>query len=80
MSESQIKEDQEKWTRDWLQGVIDGSNPMSQRKLTSIEKHAGNLEAIKSMAQEMGVHLLLVEDDAGNELVAASLKPFTVIC
>lgn len=53
---------------------------MSQRKLTSIEKHGSGLDAVKALAQEKGVHLLRVEDDEGNELVAASTKPFTIIC
>jgi hypothetical protein len=53
---------------------------MSQRKLTSIEKHGGGLDLVKEVAEEMGIHLLLVEEEEGSEIVAASLKPFTVIC
>ena len=53
---------------------------MSQRKLSSIEKHGGGLEAVKALAMKKKVHLLLIEDDQGNELVAASTKPFTVVC
>ena len=68
------------WAEEWLNGVADGSNTMSQRKLTSVEKRGGGLEAVKAIASQKGVHLLLVEDDKGNELVAASVKPFTVIC
>ncbi len=55
-------------------------NTMSQRKLTSLEKRGGGLEAVKAIAKQKGVHLLLLEDDKGNELVAASVKPFTMIC
>ena len=53
---------------------------MSQRKLTSIKKHAGSLDLVRTVAEGMGVHLLLVEDEEGNEIVAASMRPFKVIC
>ncbi len=69
-----------RWAADWLDGVADGSNTMSQRKLTSVEKRGGGLEAVKALARVQGVHLLLFEDDKGNELVAASVKPFEVVC
>lgn len=74
------KETTEEWANKWLDGVADGSNTMSQRKLTSIEKHEGGLEAVKEIAKQKGVHLLLVEDDKGDEIVAASVNPFKVIC
>ena len=53
---------------------------MSQRKLTSIEGRGGGLEAVKALAEERGVHLLVLTDDKGDTLVAASRKPFTVVC
>ena len=53
---------------------------MSQRKLSSVQRRGGSLEAVSAIARQKGVHLLLVEDDKGNELVAASTKPFKVIC
>ena len=68
------------WAAEWLDAVADGSNTMSQRKLSSVEKRGGGLEAVKALARERGVHLLLLEDDKGNELVAASVKPFKVVC
>lgn len=68
------------WTTAWLDSVADGSNEMSQRKLSSIEKRGGGINAVKAIAEQKGVHLLLVEDDKGNELVAASTKPFKVVC
>ena len=68
------------WATAWLNTVAGGLNTMSQRKLTSIEKHEGGLDTVKSVAEKLGVHLLLVEDDEGNEIVAASKKPFKVIC
>ena len=67
------------WASAWLDSVADGSSTMSQRKLTSIEARGG-LEAVKAIAEQKGVHLLLLTDDKGNELVAASTKPFKVVC
>ena len=68
------------WAADWLDRVADGSNTMSQRKLSSVETRGGGLKAVKALAEQRGVHLLLLEDDQGNELVAASTKPFEVVC
>lgn len=67
------------WIDRWIDSVAAGANTMSQRKLTSIEKHGG-LKTAKIAAENKGVHLLRVEDDRGVELIAASLKPFEVIC
>ncbi len=64
---------------DWRSWVADGSNTMSQRQLTSVEEHGG-LDAVKTVAETMGVHLVLLEDDKGDQLVAASAHPFKVIC
>ena len=33
-----------------------------------------------AVAEAKGVHLLLVEDDHDEEIVAASVNPFKVIC
>ena len=71
---------EDKWTDGWLDSVADASNTMSQRKLSSIEQRGGGMQAVKSHAKKKGVHLLLLEDDKGTELVAASTKPFKVIC
>ena len=68
------------WAEEWLASVADGSNTMSQRKLASVETRGGGLEAVRLLAQEKEVHLLLLEDDKGDELIAASTKPFKVIC
>ena len=68
------------WATEWLDGVADGSRTMSQRRLSSIEKQGGGLEVIKALAEQRGVHLLRLEDDEGDALVAASLKPFEVLC
>ena len=69
-----------RWIAAWLDAVAAGENTMSQRKLTSIKKNGGGLEAAKAAAKEKSVHLLLLGDDKGNELVAASLKPSKVVC
>lgn len=68
------------WASEWLDKVADGTNTMSQRKLSSIETRGGGLEAVKTLAEQKGVHLLRLEDDQGNELIAVSVKPFEVVC
>ncbi len=78
MSEEK-SDDELQWAVDWLNEVADGSNTMSQRKLSVIEKRGG-LDGVKKIAEQKGVHLLLVEDDKGDELIAASTKPFKVVC
>lgn len=67
------------WAEEWLTSVANGSNTMSQRKLSSVTKHGG-IESVKGIAQQKGVHLLQVTDDKGVELIAASTQPFMVIC
>jgi hypothetical protein len=52
---------------------------MSQRSLLSIEK-LGGLEAVRKRAKEKSIHLLLLTDDTGKQLIAASKPPFKVIC
>ncbi len=47
------------WATEWLDGVADGSNTMSQRKLTSIQSRGGDLEAVKALAEQKGVPVLL---------------------
>ncbi len=59
--------------------VADGSNKMSSRKLTSIEKRGGGLKSVTAAARKRRVHLVLLEDDHGNKIVAASMKPFKVL-
>lgn len=64
----------------WLDAVADSSSTMSQRKLSSVQKRGGGIEAVKAIAQANGVHLLILQDDKGNALVAASAHPFKVVC
>ena len=68
------------WAQGWLDAVADGSSTMSQRRLSSIETRGGGLAAVEALAEQRGVHLLRLEDDKGNELIAASAKPFEVVC
>jgi len=67
------------WTKKWLDSVVDGSSTMSQRKTSSVEKHGGGIKTLKRQAKQRGVHLIQLEDDKGNNLIAASLKPFKVL-
>jgi len=48
------------WTGEWLDSVADGSNTMSQRKLSSVETNGGGIEAVSAMAKEKGVHLVIL--------------------
>jgi hypothetical protein len=71
---------EEGWASEWLDAVAAGESTMSQRKLTTVEKRGGGLATIRAAAKRRGVHLLLLTDDKGNELVAASTLPFKVVC
>ena len=79
-ADSPTNADASDWADKWLETVANGSNTMSSRKRTSVEKRGGGLDAVREIAARKGVHLLLLEDDKGDELVAASTKPFTVVC
>jgi hypothetical protein len=70
----------ELWIGEWLNGVVDGSKTMSQRKLSSVEKRGGGIGVARKVAKSKGLHLLLIIDDKGTKLVAASKTPFKVIC
>ena len=52
---------------------------MTRRKLASVERLAG-LPAVVDAAKMRGIHLLLLTDDRGDRLVAASRHPFEVLC
>jgi hypothetical protein len=64
----------------WLDSVASGQNTMSQRKLATVKNQLGGVAAMRKSAKQRGVHLLVLEDDRGEKLVAASTKPFKVIC
>lgn len=80
MSNPSINLEAEQWASEWLDAVANGTNTMSQRKLTSIDKRGGGLDAVRRVAEAKGVHLLMLEDDKGETLIAASTKPFSVVC
>ncbi len=69
--------DEDTWAADWIDSVTDGS--MTQRKLTTVERHGGLSQLLRT-AEARGVHLLLLTDDKGVDLIAASKHPFKVIC
>ncbi|HEY0778865.1 MAG TPA: hypothetical protein VGD56_12925 [Gemmatirosa sp.] len=68
------------WATAWLARVAAGELTMSQRALTSVETRGGGLDAVVAVAKAQGVHLALLVDDRGQELVAASTHPIQVLC
>ena len=74
------KPEAKRWASEWLDGVADGTYTMSQRKLSSVDEKGGGIEVVRRVAEAKSVHLLILEDDKGDVLVAASVKPFTVVC
>lgn len=69
----------DEWAKRWLNSVADGTLTMSQRKLSSVSEHGG-LERVSEVARSVGVHLAIVTDDHGDELVIASVHPIQVLC
>jgi hypothetical protein len=67
------------WAEGWLDQVANGTLTMSQRTLASVEKNGG-MNVVKRLARTRGVHLVLLTDDKGKQLIAASTKPFKVVC
>ncbi len=65
------------WLARWMATAC-RENSMSQRKRSAIDAHGG-LELAASVARAHGVHLVLLIDDHGDELVAASSHPFRVL-
>lgn len=68
--------------RQWLdRWMTDASRrgAMSQRKRSAVERHGGGLNEAAQAAKDRGVHLLLLTDEHGEEVLAASLSPFRVI-
>ena len=70
---------QVQWSRRWIESVANGSLSMSSRKLSSIVKRGGGLKAVSAVARKHRVHLLMLEDDRGDKLIAASRTPFKII-
>ena len=65
------------WFARWMASAC-RTGTMSQCKRTAIDAHGG-LERAVEAARAEGVHLVLLTDDHGDELVAASLHPFRVL-
>jgi 5S rRNA maturation endonuclease (ribonuclease M5) len=74
------KDTSSEWITTWLDGVVSGKSTMSQRSLSTVGKRGSSIAEIKKAAKSRGVHLLLLKDDNGKELLAASMEPFKVIC
>lgn len=63
----------------WLDDVAAGRLAMSQRAMTTVAARGGIARVIAA-ATVRGVHLLRLTDDMGKVLIAASRKPFEVLC
>lgn len=63
----------------WIDSVAEGAATMSQRNLKWVEANGG-IAGLVEAARKRDVHLLRLTDDKGNELVAASQKPFLTLC
>lgn len=64
---------------EWVNAVASGSATMSQRNIRWVEAHGG-MDKLVEAAKQRGVHLVRLTDDKGNELLAASQKPFQTLC
>jgi hypothetical protein len=67
------------WRTTWLDSVASGAATMSQRAVSSIEKHGG-MAPLVAEARARGVHLVQLTDDKGKALVAASTERFETLC
>ncbi|MEP7088375.1 MAG: hypothetical protein ABI884_13815 [Gemmatimonadota bacterium] len=74
-----LERDANEWTSAWLESVKSGPNAMSQRRLSSVERLGGGLRVLRSLARAKGIHLVLLIDDKGVALLAASKHPFKII-
>ena len=70
----------ERWATRWLESVAIGNRVMSRRLVTSVDTRGGGLIFVRSLARQRGLHLLLLVDADGNQLVAASKSRFRVVC
>lgn len=75
-----IERAEQEWAETWLSGVASGSQSMSQRRLSSVESRPGGLSTAAAIAKAKGVHLAVLTDDRGIEVVIASRDPIRVIC
>ena len=70
----------ETWASRWLDLVASGGRTMSQRKLESLMTKGGGINSVLKVARKRGVHLVVLTDDKGDQLVAASKRPFKILC
>ncbi len=70
----------ETWATRWLDSVASGVSTMSQRKLESLMTKGGGINSVLKIARKRGVHLVVLTDDKGDQLVAASRQPFKILC
>lgn len=70
----------ETWAARWLDSVASGASAMSQRKLESLMSKGGGINSVLKVARKRGVHLVVLTDDNGDQLVAASRHPFKILC
>ena len=68
------------WLEKWMESVRVGGGTMSQRSLSNLERKGASLAALRKIARSRGIHILLIEDEQGRQLLAASVRPFKVIC
>lgn len=64
---------------DWMDSVAARDGTMSQRNIKWVEANGG-LEKLVQAAKARRIHLVQLTDDKGNNLIAASRKPFTSLC
>ena len=69
----------EAWAAEWIDAVASGSSAMSARSVATIDRRGGGLRKVAAAARRRRVHLVLLEDDKGRAVVAASTKPFKVL-
>lgn len=70
----------ESYIEQWLQSIADNTYTMSQRKLSSLKKKGIDMDDLVQKAKACKLHLLLLKDDTGEDLVAASKDEFIVLC
>jgi hypothetical protein len=70
----------ETWATRWLDSVAIGSRVMSRRLVKSVDARGGGLILVRRLARQRGLHLLLLVDAQGNQLVAASKSRFRIVC
>lgn len=71
-------EKQAKWLETWMRSAS-AKGSMSQRSASSVARFGGGLDRAALAARAASVHLLLLTDDKGGLVVAASRHPFRVL-